>query len=102
MSHPMLENGRRTAVFLHDLLEQVQPTVKMPGLDRVLLVSGPNRVALVLTCSSQVRGRKLILHLLDAFAGCGPKQVADHGVVEHSIDKVIDEQTQSKLSAQFF
>src|SRR5690606_30924111 len=101
VTHPMLDDGRGTAVVVEDLLQDAQPPIEVGGQNRVLAVGGRNVLSLVLHSRPEMGGGKLELHLLDALARRGAKHEADHGVVENAVHEVVDDEAQGELAPQF-
>ena len=91
MLDPRVDDGLRNVVVNERLDQNLSPTRKLPSKDPMRSVRLIERSPLVEYRSAEVFRCVLVLEPLDAISLCALKQEADHGVVEASVDEIVDD-----------
>ena len=97
---PMRFHALGHAELVERALEDPNAPHELSAANRMGPVRGVERLSRVDDARAEVRGGMLEFLVLDALATRRAKQVADHHVVEHSVDEAIDDASQGGLAAE--
>ena len=102
MFQPRLLDRIGNSVSLEGLFEDLTAAREVTAHDRMFgmsLVEGPSAVD---DRRAEIRGRMLVLQLLDACAVHVAKEKPDHPVLEHAVDEGVDDRSEFNFAAQLF
>jgi hypothetical protein len=97
---PALLNFGGHTVFSQHLPQNLHSAGKVPTSNRVGRMGLPQRPAAVRVRPAQERARVLELEALDAVLVGRHEEKADHQIVEHAVDEIVDHGAELLLAAQ--
>ena len=87
---------------LQSLFKDLPAARKMSSHDRMIRMRFADGPATILNIGAQEFGRQLIFHFLDPSAIGVPEKKSDHTVLEHSIDKRVDNRPEPIFPTELF
>lgn len=100
MFDPRRDDALRDFVISQGVDEYLPPSRELTSENTMRTVCFVERSAFISNGSAEVLGSVLVLELLDSIALCSLEQETNHGVVEATVDEVIDHRTELCLAAE--